>query len=242
MLIERSMSEGFLTNTYLAASTTGGPGFLVDAGGPMAPRFDFAVRESIDVTHLLLTHHHHDHVCDLDAVKARYPKITMLAHPDEQIDGAKKFSPLRIGDVLVDAIHTPGHTAGMLNFVVDGHVFTGDTLFRHSIGGVRAPGSTSYKDIKDSIMDELMILDHDTEVWPGHMNPTTIGHEWEHNAFIRVWRGLDPEGDEQVVVMGDPATLVVWGEDYDGGHKAWVRWADGRDDIVPGSKVERTAQ
>src|SRR5258708_28341149 len=98
MLIERSMSSGFLTNTYLAASTTGGPGFLVDAGGPMQPLFDFAVRESIDVTHLLLTHHHHDHVCDIEAVKARYPKIVVLAHPDEEIDGARRFAPLRIAD------------------------------------------------------------------------------------------------------------------------------------------------
>ena len=239
MLIERSMSDGYLTNTYLAASTTGGPGFLVDAGGPMNPLFDFAVRESIDVTHLLLTHHHHDHVCDIDAVKARYPKIIVLAHPDEPVEGARAFRPLRIGDVLVDAIHTPGHTAGMLNFTVDGHVFTGDTLFKNSIGGVRAPGSTSFEDIKTSIMEELMILDFDTEVHPGHTDPTTIGGEWENNPFIRVWRGLDPEGDEQVTVGGDAATLVVWGDDYDGGHKAWVRWPDGRDDIVPGSQVER---
>jgi glyoxylase-like metal-dependent hydrolase (beta-lactamase superfamily II) len=239
MLIERSMSSGFLTNTYLAASTPGGPGFLVDAGGPMQPLFDFAVRESIDVSHLLLTHHHYDHICDIEAVKARFPNIIVLAHPAEEIDGAKRFVPTRIGDVLVDAIHTPGHTAGMLNFTVDGHVFTGDTLFKHSIGGVRAPGSTSYADIKHSIMEELMTLDPDTEVWPGHTDPTTIGHEWENNAFIRVWRGLDPEGDEQVTALGEPATLIVWGDDYDGGHKAWVRWADGRDDIVPGSKVER---
>src|SRR5688572_26383789 len=98
MLIERSMSEGFLTNTYLAASTAGGPGFLVDAGGPMAPLFDFAVRESIDVTHVLLTHHHHDHVCDLDEVKRRYPKIIVLAHPAEPVE-AKPFQPTRIGDV-----------------------------------------------------------------------------------------------------------------------------------------------
>ena len=127
----------------------------------------------------------------------------------------------------------------MLNFTVAGHVFTGDTLFKNSIGGVRAPGSTSYADIKASIMDTLMGLDHDTEVHPGHTDPTTIGDEWENNAFIRVWRGLDPEGDEQVTVQGEPATLVVWGDDYDGGHKAWVRWPDGRDDIVPGSQVER---
>ena len=104
---------------------------------------------------------------------------------------------------------------------------------------MRAPGSTGYADIKASIMQRLMTLDHDTEVHPGHTDPTTIGHEWEHNAFVRAWRGLDPEGDEAVTAMGQPATLIVWGDDYDGGNKAWVRWDDGRDDIVAGSQVER---
>jgi hydroxyacylglutathione hydrolase len=238
MLIERTMSDGFLTNSYLVANATGGTGFLVDAGGPMDPLFEAAERHDIDVTHLLLTHHHHDHVCALGDVTKRYRDITVLAHPSEPVE-AQPFAPLDIGGLQVDAVHTPGHTAGMLNFTVPGHVFTGDTLFKNSIGGVRAPGSTSYADIKSSIMDTLMSLDHATEVHPGHTDPTTVGEEWEHNAFIRVWRGLDPEGDEEVTVWGDPATLVVWGDDYDGGHKAWVRWADGRDDIVPGSQVER---
>jgi hydroxyacylglutathione hydrolase len=238
MLIERAMSDGFLTNTYLVAAAPGGPGFLVDAGGPMAPLFEAAERESIDVTHLLLTHHHHDHVLALGEVKQRYPDIVVLAHPDEPVE-AEPFAPLAIGGLEVDAVHTPGHTAGMLNFTVPGHVFTGDTLFKRSIGGVRAPGSTGYADIKTSIMDTLMGLDHATTVHPGHTDPTTIGEEWENNAFIRVWRELDPEGDDEVSVWGEPATLIVWGDDYDGGHKAWVRWADGRDDIVPGSQVER---
>ncbi len=191
---------------------------------------------------MLLTHHHHDHVCALDEVRRRLPGVTVLAHPDEPVE-AEPFEPLRIGDLEIDAVHTPGHTRGMLNFVVTERekraVFTGDTLFKGSIGGVRAHGSTSYDDIRASIMDRLIALDHATEVHPGHTDPTTIGDEWEHNAFIRVWRGVDPEGDEQVTVGGEPATLVVWGDDYDGGHKAWVRWADGRDDIVPGSQVER---
>jgi hydroxyacylglutathione hydrolase len=238
MVIERAMSDGFLTNTYLVAAAPGGPGFLIDAGGPMQPLFDAADRQDIDVTHVLLTHHHHDHVCALDEVKRRYPDIAVLAHPDEPVD-AQPFEPLSIGALDVGAVHTPGHTKGMLNFTVGGHVFTGDTLFKGSIGGVRAPLSTSYADIKASIMETLMDLDHATEVHPGHTDPTTIGDEWERNAFIRVWRGVDPEGDEQVTVWGDPATLVVWGDDYDGGHKAWLRWADGRDDIVPGSQVER---
>ena len=54
---------------------------------------------------------------------------------------------------------------------------------------------------------------------------------------MRIWRGLDPEGSEPCTAMGEPATLIHLGDDYDGGHKAWVRWPDGADDIVPGSQV-----
>ena len=75
-------------------------------------------------------------------------------------------------------------------------VFTGDTLFKNSVGGVRAPGSTSYEDLRSSIMDTLMALPQDTVVRPGHTDPSTIGDEWEDNAFVRVWRGLDREGEE----------------------------------------------
>ena len=148
---------------------------------------------------------------------------------------------ITIGGLEFEAIHTPGHTGGMLNFLVDGtELYTGDTLFKGSVGGVRAPGSTSYEDLRSSIMDTLMALPHETTVHPGHTDPTTIGDEWEMNSFVRVWRGLDPEGDEACTVFGDQeATLVLLGDDYDGGHKAWIRWPDGRDDIVPGSQVKR---
>ena len=97
---------------------------------------------------------------------------------------------LDVGGLHVETLHTPGHTAGMLNFVVNGsEVFTGDTLFKGSVGGVRAPGSTSFADLKHSIMDVLMELPPETSVQPGHTEPTTIGEEWEGNAFVRLWRG-----------------------------------------------------
>jgi glyoxylase-like metal-dependent hydrolase (beta-lactamase superfamily II) len=144
-----------------------------------------------------------------------------------------------VGDLEITPLHTPGHTKGMLSLLVQGNVFTGDTLFKNSVGGVRAPGSTSYADLKRSIMDVLMGLPPETVIRPGHTEPTTVAAEWEENAFIRVWRGLDPEGDEPCTAMGERATLVLLGDDYDGGHKAWVRWPDGRDDIVPGSQVQR---
>ena len=240
MLIERSLHPQFVSNTYLVGDREGGTGFFVDAGGPVEPLVEAASRLSLTPTHVLLTHHHFDHVSELDALRERWPDLVVLAHPAEGIEGAEAFSDQRIGGLDVRALHTPGHTGGMLAFVVDGsEVFTGDTLFRGSVGGVRAPGSTGYADLRTSIMDVLMALPPETRVHPGHTDPTTIGDEWESNSFIRVWRGVDPEGSEACTVGGEPATLVVWGDDYDGGHKAWIRWPDGRDDIVPGSQVSR---
>jgi glyoxylase-like metal-dependent hydrolase (beta-lactamase superfamily II) len=199
----------------------------------------------VQPTHLLLTHHHGDHVAENHVYKERFG-VEIVADPvesEELMDVDRHIvsgETLTVGGLNIHAIATPGHTAGMLSFLInDEEVFTGDTLFKGSVGGVRAPGSTSYADLKQSIMDVLLTLPGETVVRPGHTDPTTVGDEWESNAFIRVWRGLDPEGSEKCSVAGEEATLVLWAPDYDGGHKAWVRWENGKDDIVPGSRVER---
>ena len=243
MIVERSMNDSWLSNTYLVAAGPNSDAFLVDAGGPLEPLFAAADEQGLTVTHILLTHHHHDHVAELGAALERWPDATVLAHPEERVPGTtgdlKPGDEVEIGGLTVKALHTPGHTAGMLALLVDGQVFTGDTLFKGSVGGVRAPGSTSYADLKRSVMETLLTLPPETVIRPGHTDPTTVAEELEGNPFVRIWRGLDEEGTEQVTALGDPATLVLWGPDYDGGHKAWVRWPDGSDDIVGGSKVER---
>jgi hydroxyacylglutathione hydrolase len=242
VIIERSMNDDWLSNTYLVADEEGGTAIVIDAGGPCAPLVEAAERLGVHVGTLLLTHHHPDHVAEASVWK----DVEVLAHPveAEALDGVDRTiepgDTLEFGKLTVETLHTPGHTAGMLNFVVDGtDVFTGDTLFKGSVGGVRAPGSTSFGDLRHSIMDVLMELPHETRVHPGHTDPTTIGDEWEGNAFVRLWRGLDEEGAEPCKVWDQEATLVLWAPDYDGGHKAWVRWPDGSDDIVPGSQVVR---
>lgn len=272
MIVERSEHAQFVSNTYLVADGEGGPGFFVDAGGPVAPLIEAAERLAVTPTHVLLTHHHYDHVCEVERLRERWPRLTVLIHPLER-EGlgelAEKVAaePVRAGEVLrfgtleVRPLHTPGHTAGMLSFLVsepsgagrrtavnsaapggftggEAVVFTGDTLFRGSVGGVRAPGHTTYTDLKDSIMGTLMELPGETIVHPGHAKASTVGEEWQLNPFIRVWRGLDLEGAEPCTALDEPATLVLRCADYDGGTKAWVRWASGADDIVPGSKVQ----
>ena len=243
MIVERSMNDSWLSNTYLVAAGPGSDAFLVDAGGPLEPLFQAADEHDLNVTHILLTHHHHDHVAELGAALERWPDATVLSHPEERVPGTtgdlRPGDEVTIGDLTVKALHTPGHTAGMLALLVEGEVFTGDTLFKGSVGGVRAPGSTSYADLKSSVMETLLTLPPDTVIRPGHTDPSTVAEELESNPFVRIWRGLDEEGDEQVTALGDPATLILWGPDYDGGHKAWVRWPDGSDDIVGGSRVDR---
>ena len=266
MIVERSMNPQFLSNTYLVADGEGGPAAFVDAGGPVAPLIAAAELHGVTPTHVLLTHHHHDHVMELPALLARWPDLQVLIHPLEQefVEGTTGTiaagETLTLGQLEVRPLHTPGHTAGMLSFLVGepgaparggaatrpggftgggASVFTGDTLFRNSVGGVRAPGHTTYTDLRDSIMGTLMELPADTIIRPGHTDSTTVAEEWNSNPFIRVWRGLDPEGSEPCLALGEPATLILFGDDYDGGHKAWVRWPDGRDDIVPGSQVHR---
>jgi hydroxyacylglutathione hydrolase len=245
MIVERTMSDGFLTNNYLVADEPGGVAVMIDAGGPVAPLLDYLTRGQLRLTHVLLTHHHGDHVVELDAVREAYPDVPVLIHAlerDQVPQATGTLAPgetIRTGALVIEPLHTPGHTAGMLSLLVDGtDVFTGDTLFKGSVGGVRAPGSTSYADLKSSVMDTLLTLPRSTRVHPGHTDPTTVGDELEHNKFVRIWRGEDPEGDQPCTALGEPATLILLGDDYDGGHKAWVRWPDGSDDIVPGSRVE----
>ena len=240
------MNDDFLSNTYLVADEPGGHAVMIDAGGPVEPLLDYLRRGQLTLTHVLLTHCHNDHVAQVDRVLERHPGTPVLIHELER-DSVPTATgtmapgePIQSGALEIEPIHTPGHTAGMLSLLVGGtDVFTGDTLFKGSVGGVHAPGSTGFTDIKSSIMDKLLKLPPATHIHPGHTDPTTVADELEHNRFVRIWRGLDPEGNEPCTALGEPATLVLLGDDYDGGHKAWVRWPDGSDDIVPGSRVQR---
>jgi hydroxyacylglutathione hydrolase len=277
MIVERATHPQFLSNTYLLADGEGGPAFFIDAGGPVEPLIETAERLGLEPSHVLLTHHHFDHVSEVGTLRKRWPKLEVLIHPLELelLDGiaaetVEAGKTLSFGALEVRPLHTPGHTAGMLSFLVgdrsevggaagngarapvrsptstapggftgdEAAVFTGDTLFKGSVGGVRAPGHTSYTDLRDSIMGTLMELPKSTIIHPGHADPTTVAREWEENGFIRIWRGLDPQGTDACLALDEPATLILLGEDYDGGKKAWVRWADGSDDIVPGSRVQ----
>ena len=212
------MHPSYLSNAYLVADEEGGVAVYVDSGAPMEPLREAAERWRVQPRYVLRTHSHQDHV----------EHETELALP-------VRTEAVEVGGLTVEALPTPGHSDDMVAFVVNGEaVFTGDTLFKDSVGG------GNFEQVRRSVMEVLLGLPHELRVLPGHTDETTLAREWEQNPFVRVWRGVEAEGTERVRVGGDEATLVVWSPDYDGGGKAWVRFIDGRDAIVGGSRVERS--
>lgn len=88
-----------------------------------------------------------------------------------------------VDGVKLKVIHTPGHTPGSLSFYTEGMLFSGDTLFRGSIGRTNLPGGNHAQEMA-SIVDRLMTLPDDTVVLPGHMQETQIGTERQTNPFV----------------------------------------------------------
>jgi len=212
------MDPGWLSNAYLVADGPGGAAVFVDSGAPLEPLLAKVDEWRVSPTHVLRTHAHADHV----------------AH-EAELGVPVATTSLTTGGLEIEATPTPGHSDDMVCFVLNGEVvFSGDSLFKDSVGG------GDFAAIKHVVMDVYMAMPHELRVLPGHTDETTIGREWEHNPFVRVWRGADPEGTERCRVGGREATLIVWSPDYDGKGKAWVRFDDGTDAIVGGSRVVRS--
>jgi len=215
------MHPKYLSNAYLVADKRNGTAVFVDSGAPLAPLLTFVGQHGLKPAAILRTHSHIDHVL----------------HEDD-IDLPVMTTSFEAGGLKIEAIPTPGHSDDMVGFVVsdeigEEYVFSGDTLFKNSIGG------GNFEQIKTAVMDVYMQMPKTRLLMPGHTDLSTIGGEWAKNPFILVWRGGAPEGTERVKVGDRDATLIVWSDDYDGKGKAWVRFDDGEDAIVGGSSVER---
>ena len=248
MIIERTENPQWLSNAYLVADEASGKGVLIDGNDDLGPLIERAEREGIEITHILITHPHGDHIAGLAAAQQQLGGVPMVAHAeaaaeieDEIAQTIADGEKLSTGGLEIEAIYTPGHAAGHVAFLVNGtDVFTADVLFKGTVGGTMAPGASGFDDLQSSVM-RLLELPPETAVHPGHREPTTIGAEYDANPFVQIWRGEEETGEEEVTVWGRPATLKLWAPDYDGGNKAWVVFGDdGTEAIVGGSQVERT--
>ncbi|WP_249011935.1 MBL fold metallo-hydrolase [Conexibacter sp. DBS9H8] len=243
MEIHRTESEGFLTNAYLVDDGAG-HGVLIDGNGVGAPLLEIASARGLTLLALLLTHDHVDHVMLDDYRNLGLP---VYAHPETaaRLEGItvehllSDDEVLTLGALRIECLFTPGHAAGHMAFLIDdGDVITADVLFAGTVGGTRGPGATGIADLRASLR-RLSALPDATRVHPGHREPTTIGAEKAQNVFLTALLGAERPTGEPCRVGGEPATLLLWGPDYDGTHKAWVRMADGTEHITGGSQVQR---
>lgn len=197
-----------------------GEGFLVDPGfyGDLetAALDAFIAEQGIRLQAVLLTHAHFDHIYAVAHCVQAYG-IPVYLHPDEAVvkDGAALlagdcFMPvpdtdwtprtipddgeIRLGAFRIRCIPTPGHSPGSVSYFLeaDKWLFSGDTLFAGSIGNTQLRWGDYDKEIV-SVMDSLMGLEPDVQVFPGHGGPTTIGWERTHNPFLQPFNWKDPE-------------------------------------------------
>lgn len=207
MRITNLPSGALQANTYLAVDENTNEGFIVDPGGYNKVLTKEVRDNDVNIKYIILTHGHSDHICGVNEHKAEFPDAKIVAYKDEEamlenpnLNQSPGFGvpystkadilvsdgdELKVGDVTLKFIHTPGHTeGGMCIYVKEAKaLFSGDTLFRQSIGRTDFPGG-SYKEIMDSIRKKLFLLPDDTNVFPGHMGTTSIGFEKENNPFV----------------------------------------------------------
>ncbi len=205
MHIEVFPSGPFDTNAYIIACPDTKRAAFID---PAPNSFDALIahveRQQLIPEKILLTHSHWDHIADVAPLKERY-LIPVYIHALDapnlqepgsdrlpcwiQIDGVIPKGFLNEGDVVTvgnikfRVIHTPGHTPGSICLYCqeEGILFSGDTLFRGSIGNLSLP--TSQPKLMWSSLDKLAKLPPTTKVYPGHGPATTIGKEaWLPNA------------------------------------------------------------
>lgn len=245
MIVDHVEHAAWSVNSWLLAGREEGRGILIDTGADAPTILEMVRRHGVRITAIINTHRHRDHTASNDFL-ARNLDVPVFAPKLERPHIPTATQTLEIGQAFeftawkAVVIPLPGHTVGQVGIHVDGFgVWTADTLFKGSVGGTVAPGHGTFDQLQSSIMDTLMTLPDDTKIFPGHGVETTIGREREHNPFIKLWRGEERPHTRPGRVDGKRVVIELWTKDYDAGHKAQVRFADGSVEVVPGSKVQK---
>ena len=155
---------------------------------------------------ILLTHCHFDHIGGAQRLREESGAKIAIGEGDflSTLDGAKTMSDvfranvlpfkadialkdnqiITVGDIEIKCIETPGHTKGGMCYLIDGKLFSGDTLFKDSIGRTDFIDG-SFVELSSSIKKLYDLLPDETIVYPGHGEPTSIGREKLSNPFVR---------------------------------------------------------
>lgn len=197
----------YCTNSYILRDTLSGECAVIDPG-----YYDDAYRRFLEennagtVKYILLTHGHFDHVCGVSHVKKNFGGDVLIHEEDRiclenadysltnSVDGYSQETctadriiadndEIYLGENKISVMHTPGHTKGSVIFICDGFIFSGDTLFRGSMGRTDLPGGST-KSIFRSLR-AIGQIQGEYRIFPGHGEETTLSYEKINNRYLR---------------------------------------------------------
>lgn len=203
MEIERLILGDFATNCYVISNSGSKDCFLIDPAGQDDILLRYLDKHSLIPQAVLLTHGHYDHILAIPALQARWPQLPVYCHPLDcpaetvEYDMGQTFPTVTAFDHVrplcdneqlqaagfdVTVLHTPGHTPGSVTFCVGGALFTGDTLFYHSIGRTDFAGGDDREMARS--LARLGAIAGDLPVYPGHDDATCLEDERRNNGYL----------------------------------------------------------
>ncbi|MDO4593863.1 MAG: MBL fold metallo-hydrolase [Tissierellia bacterium] len=190
------------TNMYICSDEKN-EGFIVDCPYKSNEVLEYIKEEKIDIKFILLTHTHVDHVLGAKFFSEKlnvpiyasedsrdiyedvnYNLSDYMAYPIEKYEIDEFLLDKQIIEKFnIICLKTPGHTIDSMSFALEDIIFSGDTIFKLSIGRTDFAGG-DYNSIIHSIKERILVFDDDTKIYPGHGESTNVLYEKENNPFV----------------------------------------------------------
>ena len=202
MIVDRFvLNRDYGANCWVIRADESSPAATIDPGGDPSELLDSGIR----VGGILITHGDVDHIGGVAALaEATGAEVWMPAGevdalrdgvtrgglivppypPEHEVRGGDR---VEISGITADVVDVPVHSAGHVAYYVDGKLFSGDVLFEQSVGRVDFPGG-DWETLLGSVRMLIERFGPDTEVYPGHGGPTTLGRELAANPFLDALR------------------------------------------------------
>ncbi|MBW9145719.1 MBL fold metallo-hydrolase [Clostridium sp. CM028] len=201
MEIRKVVTGIYGSNCYIVMDKNTNEAIVLDPGGDVDDIVKAIDTIGAKVKYILLTHGHLDHTSGVAQLKTITNAVVCMSKKDDDLitKGVNLFGPLieggadkllnngdiiRISNLEITCIDTPGHTPGGMSFLIKNCAFTGDTLFAGSIGRTDFAGG-DFNTIITSIKSKLLCLPENTIVYPGHGPCSTINNEKLNNPFLQ---------------------------------------------------------
>lgn len=200
MLI-KTMQVGFIgTNCYILTDETTMKSVVIDPGGDSNMILNYLESNKMELTAVMLTHGHMDHTMGVDFIlqetgvplymhrldwappKSRVMDYRYAPAPNVDCRFYDEGDVVPLGNLTIKVLHTPGHTPGGVTLICDGAMFTGDTLFKGSCGRVDMAGGNASVELAS--LKRLAEVPGDYEVYPGHMETSTLAIERVYNPYV----------------------------------------------------------